>query len=204
MLTKQQKIFVEAFFVEKLPAIDSAIKAGYATKRNVASNAAGRLLKSKTIKNYIQSCRLHGIDLQNKKKKVIVNHSGRGGGTTEWYEESLEDKQDFRKQIYVSMTSKDEVMEQVIDAYDKKIKQLEAIIEANIPKPDTPAEQRKFYNANAAISAISEHNKMMGHHAPTKSVNIDIKHDPEVRKMINLSEKFLIDVKQESKDNDVY
>ena len=204
MLTRQQKIFVEEYFVNKLTGAEAAVKAGYAKNKKIGNNAANRLLKSKTIKNYILSCQMHGIDLQNKRQNIIVNNSGRGGGTTEWKEEFPEQKQDLKAGVFISMSSKEELMDKVIDSYEKKIKQLEAIIEANIPKKGSLPEENKNFNFNAAISAISEHNKMMGHHAPTKSVNIDIKHDPEVRKMIDLSEKFLLDFKEESKDNDIY
>jgi phage terminase small subunit len=76
-----------------------------------------------------------------------------------------------------------------------KTKRLTTIIESVIGNGDDPNKVDLQY-ANIAISAIVELNKMQGHHAPDKSIVMNLEHDEQL-KAINQMTLELVKKKEE-------
>lgn len=76
-----------------------------------------------------------------------------------------------------------------------KTKRLTTIIESIMGDGDDP-EKVDLQHANIAISAIVELNKMQGHHAPDKSIVMNLEHDEQL-KVINQMTLELVRKKEE-------
>lgn len=75
-----------------------------------------------------------------------------------------------------------------------KAKRLQTIVNSVIGHEDNPDSVDLQY-ANIAISAISELNKMQGHHAPDKSIVVNLEHDEQL-KLVNEMTMQLLDEKE--------
>ena len=69
-----------------------------------------------------------------------------------------------------------------------KVKKLSTIVEASVG--DTPETVDKRHAGNA-ISAISELNKMQGHHAPTAQVVVNLEQDEYIKKINDVTMRIL-------------
>ena len=69
-----------------------------------------------------------------------------------------------------------------------KVKKLSTIVEASVG--DTPESVDKRYAGNAT-SAISELNKMQGHHAPTAQVVVNLEQDEYIKKINEVTTRIL-------------
>ena len=76
-----------------------------------------------------------------------------------------------------------------------KTKRLTTIIESIMGNGEDP-ERVDLQHANIAISAIVELNKMQGHHAPDKSIVMNLEHDEQL-KVINQMTLELVKKKEE-------
>ncbi len=76
-----------------------------------------------------------------------------------------------------------------------KTKRLTTIVESVMGNGDDPGKVDLQY-ANLAISAIIELNKMQGHHAPDKSIVMNLEHDEQL-KVINQMTMELVKKKEE-------
>lgn len=184
-LSYKQRKFIEAYFVKKMSATDSVIEAGYTKNRHSASAYSYRLLKSPKIKAYVLKCKLQGIDDVDFRGNMQIS-------------KTIDDK------INEVVASENNTMKFIKDAFHEKLEQLEEIIKANLPGKNPTVDEKKDCNFTAAISAISEYNKMQGYHAPTKSVHVSLNKDPEVQKMLEISRKMQLELEEKDKDGDRY
>jgi phage terminase small subunit len=78
--------------------------------------------------------------------------------------------------------------------FDYKIKKLKQIVELSVP---SEAANKEEINANAAISAISELNKMQGHYSAEKHANLNLVVDADIAQAKELMAQLLQQYKRE-------
>lgn len=79
-----------------------------------------------------------------------------------------------------------------------KAKRLETLINSIIGREGDPDSVDLQY-ANVAISAIAELNKMQGHHAPEKSIVVNLEHDQQL-KLVNEMTMQLLEQKEREEE----
>ena len=89
----------------------------------------------------------------------------------------------------------------LVDDYNWKVNKLKLVVNRSIPDelPDS-IEARRLLRAGEGLAAIAELNRMQGHIAPTKSVNVDIKADDDIKRLLTISNRLLIEYNNNSTD----
>ncbi len=76
---------------------------------------------------------------------------------------------------------------QTTENYDWKLEKLKQIVTYFIPSENTNLEAK---DVTVAIQAIGEMNKMQGHYAAEKQVNVNMNVDSDIEKLKNLIKKY--------------
>lgn len=192
-INPQQKIFIEEYFVKGNTPGKAAMLAGYSDDPIIATTAGHRLLRSPTVRWYLQKC-----GIKPETNKGVWNY------TKKMAEEADKLHLEEERQVIANANK-------LVDMFTWKTEKLKQIIEVNVPGQQTNTvdyndngqvvqQNSGRYNYGAAIAAISELNKMQGHYAATKTVNVDLKVDADMRKLKELSDKLLIEYKKEIMD----
>lgn len=172
-LNDQQLRFIKEHFVNGFSPTDAALKAGYGNgDRKSASRMGNYLAGSANILSHVN----HAVSTSMRKSQT----EKRTGELLK--SESLKAVE--------------------INSFEWKVNKLLKTIDLNLPDPDVTREtyNKNDYNFPAGLAAMAELNKMQGHHAPAKSVHVDVKTDADMQEIIALSKQYLIEYNSNTND----
>jgi len=194
-LNEQQKKFIEEYFVNGKSTAQAAMAAGYADNERVGRSVGSRVLRCKSVKQYMVKC---GIKVETPK----TNRAHLRYVSKKMEYEAEAKKEDLEKQVKEAEKEREEIRQRenkLVNMFEWKVERLKQIVDESLGAPDigniSNDEIKKQYGP--AIAAIAELNKMQGHYSPVKSVNIDLRADADMLKLKELSNKLLLEYKSE-------
>lgn len=164
-LSAKQIIFVEEHFVNGESTAEAARRAGYGKNAAVIGNS---LAKSQNVLRHVAKiAAVNPLTAQAQHEVLAAKFANHSPALN------------------------------LQESFEWKIGKLVKIINLNVPDDENNISSDpgsvKRYQFGAALGAIAELNKMQGHYAPSKSVNLDIKADADIKKMLELSNKLLLE-----------
>lgn len=186
-LTDREKAICENHYERMMSITDSVIGAGYyqevseEKQRSMACTFGNAFFKREYVATY---CLMKYGRCEEPNKKFV---------------EQFEEKQ-ARESI--------KRIENGNNLFDYIVGKLKRIIDVNVPDDNISKEElidnKKIlsYNFSSAISAIAEISKLHGFYAPVKNVNVNLNDSPEVRRLIEISDKIRVEAFKD-KNNDI-